>query len=187
MDKQLIPLITPDMYRNLPDQTTEILNRLIMEVNDSRLATMEMINAIIVLQNKVEELEHNPIPPEPTEDFIQILAFDPQLMGHETGQCLKNCRLGFGIQTGTSTTAYNDMLYNKDHGTLHEEIYPPSNIQVPIYIRTFGPNHHVVVWDQGTVYDDGLVRSDWLNYYGAQNIFGWGELMDTVRVVMPES
>lgn len=187
MDKQLIPLITPDMYRNLPDQTTEILNRLIMEVNESRLLNYEMTNAIIVLQKQVADLEHSPIPPEPTEGFTQILAFDPQLMGHETGQCLKNCRLGFGIQTGTSTTAYNDMLYNKDHGTLHEEIYPPSNVQVPIYIRTFGPNHHVVVWDQGTVYDDGLVRSDWLNYYGAQNIFGWGELMDTVRVVMPES
>ena len=189
MISHLIPLLTADMFSNYPDQTTEVLNRLITEANDSRLATMEIMNAIIVLQNKVKELEHNPIPPEPTGDFQQILAFYPEDMGHQSGMCLKNVQDGFHITAvpGGPTTAYLDMLYNKDAGTLHEEIYPPANVQVPIYIRTFGPNHHVVVWDQGTVYDDGIVRLDWLDYYGASNIFGWGELVDTVRVVSPVS
>jgi hypothetical protein len=34
MAKQLIPRITPEMLKNLPDQTCEILNRVIDEVNN---------------------------------------------------------------------------------------------------------------------------------------------------------
>lgn len=34
MNKQLIPRVTPDMLRNQPDQTTDILNHVIDAVNE---------------------------------------------------------------------------------------------------------------------------------------------------------
>lgn len=34
MTKQKIPRLTPDMFRNLPDQTTEIINRVIDAINN---------------------------------------------------------------------------------------------------------------------------------------------------------
>ena len=189
MDKQLIPLITPEMYRNLPDQTTEILNRLVYEVNTYRLNMLELQNEIIVLKQKVADLEPSPTPPTPQADFQQVLNFYPEDMGDTSGWCLQNVMEGFHIPVWASgiDSAYQDMLWNKNNGTLHEEIYPPVNIAVPIYIRTFGPYHHVVAWDHGVVYDDKVRRDDWVNYFGAQNIWGWGEYCDGVRVVSPVS
>lgn len=70
------------------------------------------------------------------------------------------------------------------NGTLHDANgYPPNYIQVPVYIDTGIPEGHVVVWDKGTVYSDGVLISGGLSYYGLSNIWGWGELCDGVRVV----
>lgn len=180
-----IPYITPDMYRNLPDQTTEILNRLIDEINECDAYKVEITNEILAIKKQLANSQ--PTPPTPSGDFQQVLAFYPQNMGTTPGMCLQNCRLGFNIQTGTYPSAYADMLAQKNGGTLHEELYPPANVQVPIYIRTGADGQHVVVWDQGTVYSDGVVINDWVSYYGAQNVYGWGELCDDVRVVTPLS
>lgn len=180
MNKQLIPLLTTEEFRSLPDQTTEILNRLITEVNDRRNELIDITNAIIVLQKQVKNLQPTPTPP--TGEWTQILAFDINQMGTTPNECLKNTRLGFGIQSGTYPTAKADMDSQIANGTLHAGT-PPDNIAVPIYYDGWAvvPEGHAAVWDHGTVYSDGVeypsIESVTVNYTG------WGELCDGVRVV----
>ena len=182
-----IPYITPDMYRNLPDQTTEILNRLIDEANERDAYLIEITNEIIAIKRQLAG--DGPTPPSPTGEWQQILTFYPGDMGTAEGLCLVNVMDGFHIPVWDSHigSAYEDMLWNKNNGTLHEELYPPADIAVPIYIRTIGPYHHIVAWDHGVVYDDKVRRDNWVDYFGAQNIWGWGEYCDGVRVVAPIS
>lgn len=183
MAKQRIPLITTEMYRNLPDQTTEILNRLITEVNDNRLDLTEITNAIIVLQNQIKKLGPAPIP---AGDWQQILAFHIEDMGTTPNMCLQNTREGFGIQTATFASAKEDMDSQIQNGTLHAGT-PPLNISVPLYYDGWSlvPDGHAAVWDHGVVYSDGVryasINSVTVNYTG------WGELCDGVRVVAPAS
>lgn len=180
-----IPLLTVDMFSHLPDQTTELINRLVEEVNEYRYTTQELTNEIIVLKNQVKGLTPTPTPPTPSGTYQQVLTFVPQDMGTTIGQCLANVMAGFHIQAypGNPTTAFEDMLLNRSSGTLHEEIYPPADISVPIYIRTGTDAQHVVAWHHGVVYSDGAIKNDWVEYYGEQNIYGWGELCDGIRVV----
>lgn len=180
MIKQLIPRITPEMLSRYPDQTTEILNRAIDTINQLNSDVFEIQAYLIKQKNNPE-----PTPPTPVSGYTQLLEFNPNRMGTTSGWCLRNVMQGFGLtaHAGGSANAYADMIYNKTHGTLHEEIYPPDDISVPIYIRTGSDNDHVVAWHHGVVYSDGVVISDWVNYYGAENIYGWGELCNTDRVV----
>lgn len=183
MISHLIPFISTEMYRHLPDQTTEILNRLITEVNENRLTMAEMTNAIVVLRQQVADLEKaQPVPPTPTPtgEWSQVLAFNPADMGTVAGECLKNVRLGFGIQTGTFPSAYADMVYQRNNGTLHAED-PPMDVAVPVYCGSGTPNGHVVAWDHGVVYSDGVLVPEGLNHWSV--IYGWGECCDNVRVV----
>lgn len=117
--------------------------------------------------------------------WVQVLSFNPSNMGSAAGMCLLNCMQGFGIAPypGGSEGAYEDMLRNLNAGTLHEEIYPPDDVSVPVYIRTGAPHEHIGVWHRGTFYSDGVIINNWVQYYGAQNIYGWGELCDGIRVV----
>ncbi len=182
-----IQSITPQIIRNTPDQFSYILNRLIDEVNNQGKENAALKEQLAVLAKKVEELE--PTPPEPQGDWAQVLQFDAANMGTTLGYCLQNVMAGFGITPypGGSPDAFSDMLYNQAQGTLHEETYPPANIAVPIYIRTGAEYQHVVAWDHGVVYSDGVVINNWVDYYGEQNIYGWGELCDKIRVVEPLS
>lgn len=180
MAQQLIPLITPDMFRNLPDQTTEILNRLITEVNSARLERMEITNTIIALQKQVKNLQPQPGP----SGWTQVLQFELARMGAIPDHCLENTRLGFGIQQGHFNTARLDMESQIANGTLHYGT-PPSDIAVPIYYDNERTEGHVAVWDHGIVYSDKV-------QYGsidavASGYKGWGELCDNVRVVSPAS
>lgn len=178
MAKQRIPNITPDMYRNLPDQTTEILNRLIYEVNDFQRQLTEITNAIIVLQKEVQNIEPCPVP----GDWIQILQFNLENMGNIPTMCLQNTRLGFGIQTGHFQTAREDMESQIANGTLHPGL-PPSGIAVPIYYNNSIPAGHVAVWDHGRVYSD---KVEYPNIDAVDSGYaGWGELCDNTRVVSP--
>lgn len=185
MNEHLIPLMTTEVFRKLPDQATELINRLVYEANENKLSMAELTNEIIVLKQQVADLEKaQPIPPSPTPtgEWQQILQFYPEDMGHEAGMCLKNCRLGYHIPNGTSTSAYNDMLYNRSQGTLHEET-PPVDIAVPVYCGSGTVNGHVVVWDHGVVWSDGEIVPEGLSHWNV--VYGWGELCDHVRVVMP--
>ena len=170
------------MYRNLPDQTTEILNRLIYEVNDFQRQLTEITNAIIVLQKEIKNIQPCPTP----EDWVQLLLFDLSHMGTTQGMCLQNTRLGFGIQTGHFPSARADMESQIANGTLHEGT-PPSDISVPIYYANydFTPDGHVAVWDHGRIYSDGTEYPSIASV--ASNYMGWGELCDNTRVVSPAS
>lgn len=121
--------------------------------------------------------------PGPLPEWKQILTFNPADMGTTPGWCLQNCRLGFGIPYGTYASARADWNAQIANGTLHQEIYPPADIQVPIYIDTGTADGHVGVWDRGTFYSDGYIINDFVSYYGEANIIGWGELCDGGRVV----
>lgn len=109
----------------------------------------------------------------------QVRSFSPAKMGKKPKWCLMNCRLGFGINKGTFASAKMDMEHQRKTGTLHAG-KPPADIQVPVYCDTLSADEHVVVWDRGTVYEDGYVRSRGL---GGLALFGWGECCDGVRVV----
>lgn len=125
--------------------------------------------------------EYNP--PSPVT-WTQVRSFDHNDMGTTVGWCLMNCRLGFGIQSGTFASAIADMQSQRANGTLHGAgTTPPSYLQVPVYIDTGTVDGHVVVWDKGTVWSDGVRISQGLSYYGLSNVWGWGELCDGVRVV----
>lgn len=182
MRQQRIPLLTTEEFRRFPDQTVEVLNRLIAEVNQYQADRTEITNAILSLRKQVKNISPLPPSPTPTGEWQQVLAFYPEDMGHEAGMCLKNCRLGYHIPNGTSTSAYNDMLYNRSQGTLHEET-PPADIAVPVYCGSGTVNGHVVVWDHGVVWSDGEIVPEGLSHWNV--VYGWGELCDHVRVVMP--
>ena len=120
----------------------------------------------------------------PPAQWSQLKTFKLANMGTTPGMCLQNCRLGFGINTGTYANAISDMQAQKNNGTLHDaKSTPPDTLQVPVYIDTGSSDGHVVVWDKGTVYSDGTKITAGLSYYGMNNIWGWGELCDGVRVV----
>ena len=184
MNKQLIPLISVEMYRHLPDQTTDVINRLITEVNENRLLMQEMTDAIIVLRQQVADLRPSPVPPTPTGDWVQLVPFDIQHMGSTPGRCLENVCLGYGYAGGIYNSAREDMEAQIANGTLHAGT-PPADIAVPIYYSNFyySVDGHAAVWDHGTVYSDGVeypsIDAVTTNYTG------WGELVNGHRVVSP--
>lgn len=108
----------------------------------------------------------------------QKQPFDLAKMGSQSGYCLKNVRLAFGIPP-----LYHDakeaMLANKDAGTLHDISTLPKNVAVPVFVDTSSINEHVEVADHGTFYSDAKKVSDPMN----QKFFGWGETLNGVRVV----
>lgn len=108
--------------------------------------------------------------------YEQIKTFYPKEMGNKKGWCLQNCRLGFRIYTGKYASAKSAMQAGKKNGTYHDG-KPPTNVAVPVYIYTTGQYGHVVVCDKGVWYEDGKKKSS------QNNILGWDEMMDGVRVV----
>lgn len=181
MNKQRIPFITPEMFRELPDQTTEIINRLVTEVNDLELSNIELTNAIIALRKAIKNLSPTPTP-TPTGDWVQLVPFDIQHMGSTPGRCLENVCLGYGYAGGVYNSAREDMEAQIANGTLHAGT-PPADIAVPIYYSNFyySVDGHAAVWDHGTVYSDGVeypsIDAVTTNYTG------WGELVNSHRVV----
>lgn len=182
MAKQLIPRITPAMLSHNPDQVSEILNRLIRITNEADWEGLQV--QVNELRKKLTPAPGPEPTPTPTGAYSQVLQFDPNRMGRAQGWCLQNCREGFGINVGHMPGAYEDMLWNKEHGYLHEETYPPADISVPIYIYTGMPHQHIVVWHHGVVYSDGVVIPNWVSYFGEQNIYGWAEYCDNNQVVV---
>lgn len=108
----------------------------------------------------------------------QIKSFDINKMGHKPGYCLQNVRLGFGIGS-LFDDAKEDMLNNKYKGTLHPMSTLPKDIQVPVYVDSTSRHEHIIAYDRGTYYSDGKK----LNSIKNINFFGWGELLENVRVV----
>ena len=161
MPRQLFPRITPVMLDRNPDQVCDILNRAIGEMNTIYQSIDAINNGIISIKNRISALENAPTPSY--TEFVQTMLFNSANMGSTPGMCLQNCRKGFGIQSGTFPNARADWESQIAKGTLQTG------------------NGHVVVWDRGTVWEDGSVVPNGLTHYS--HIIGWGELCDGVRVV----
>lgn len=110
--------------------------------------------------------------------YKQVLTFDINRMGTKPGWCLQNCRLGFGIASGTFPSACADKQSQQANGTLHSFSTIPNNVAVPIYTSGIDSNEHVLVYDRGTYYQDGYKIG-----YPTGTIYGWGEFCDGKRVV----
>lgn len=183
MNEHLIPLMTTEVFRKLPDQATELINRLVYEANENKLAMAELTNEIIVLKQQVADLQPTPpTPPTPTGDWVQVLAFDVTRMGTTPGLCLGNVQLGYGFEYGDYNSAREDMNAQIANGTLHAEL-PPADVAVPIYYNNSMAAGHVAVSDHGIIYSDGVM-------YGSIDAVtsgyrGWGELVGGHRVVAP--
>lgn len=108
----------------------------------------------------------------------QVKEFDINKMGTTKGMCLMNCRLGFGIMTGTYPSAKADMEAQKKEGTFHTTGLP-DNVAVPVYFDTSSPYEHVMIDDHTTFYSDGKHITSLVGW----KIIGWGEKCDGVRVV----
>lgn len=106
----------------------------------------------------------------------QVKNFNIKQMGTRRGWCLMNAREGFGITKGSFPSAVADMRSQKKNGTLHP-MPCPDNVAVPVYVDTTSAYEHIMVYDHGVYYSDGLKVGK------PSNIFGWGELCDGVRVV----
>lgn len=111
----------------------------------------------------------------------QVKSFNPNLMGRRRGMCLQNCRLGFGIKSGKYASAKADMQAQRKSGTLHSINTLPGNVAVPVYVDTNSQYEHVLVYNRGAWWSDGVRVNGWRSVGFA--CFGWGELCDGTRVV----
>lgn len=116
-------------------------------------------------------------------NFEQVKEANVGKMGRVKGWCLQNVRLAFGIPTGKFASAKDDMLSQKNAGTLHDISTLPENVSVPVYIDSASKYEHVILSHQGVFYEDGsrISRTKYKKY------FGWGEYCDGVRVVKKTS
>lgn len=111
----------------------------------------------------------------------QVKSFNIGKMGRKKGMCLQNCRLGFGINTGKYASAKADMQAQKKAGTLHPINTLPQNLSVPVYVDSNSKYEHVLVYDKGVWWSDGIRVNGWRTTGSA--CYGWGELCDGTRVV----
>lgn len=109
----------------------------------------------------------------------QVRQFNINKMGKQAGWCLRNVSMGFGITSANFPSAKADMQSQSKNGTLHHISTLPNNVAVPVYIDTTSIYEHVVVYDHGTWYSDGVKISAPNSKY----VFGWGELCGGERVV----
>lgn len=108
----------------------------------------------------------------------QLQYFDKYSMGKEKGYCLRNVRQAFDIPAKFNS-AFDDLKNNIAKGTFHDMKTLPTNVAVPVYVDTASKYEHIIVSDKGKFYSDGK------RLYITKNVkfFGWGELINDVRVV----
>ena len=100
--------------------------------------------------------------------WTQVKAFNPSKMGTRKGYCLMNCRLGFGIPSGTYPSAKADMEAQRRNGTLHTGAIP-TNVAVPVYIDSTSKYEHVIVADHGVWLGRVLRRGESSEIYCRSN------------------
>lgn len=107
----------------------------------------------------------------------QIIPFNLSKMGHRTGYCLQNVRLGYALPANFGS-AKEDYLYNKNKNAIHDILTVPLNCSVPVYADTANPNEHILISVNGKFYSDGVIIDKNKFKY-----FGWGEYCEGKRVV----
>ena len=109
--------------------------------------------------------------------YKQKISFNLSKMGHKTGYCLQNVRLGFGL-SAKFKDAKEDYEFNKRHMALHDILTVPLNCTVPVYADTKNIHEHILVSINGKFYSDGVIIDK--NKY---KYFGWGEYCEGEKVV----
>lgn len=107
----------------------------------------------------------------------QKIPFNLSKMGHKTGMCLQNVRLGYGLPPKFKD-AKEDYEFNKKHNAIHDILTVPLNCTVPVYADTKNVHEHILVSINGTFYSDGvIINKNSFKYYG------WGEYCEGSKVV----
>lgn len=107
----------------------------------------------------------------------QKINFNLAKMGHKSGYCLQNVRLGYGLEPRFKD-AKEDYEFNKRHNAIHNILTVPLNCAVPVYADTKNVHEHILVSINGNFYSDGvLINKDSFKY------FGWGEYCEGIKVV----
>ena len=109
--------------------------------------------------------------------YKQKISFNLSKMGHKTGYCLQNVRLGFNLPPKFSD-AKEDYEFNKKHNAIHDILTVPLNCTVPVYADTKNIHEHILVSINGKFYSDGVIIDK--NKY---KYFGWGEYCEGTRIV----
>jgi hypothetical protein len=114
----------------------------------------------------------------------QIKPFDQSKAGKEKLMCLKNTRLGYGIdkKCTNATDAWN-------HTRQHRDRNVPLGVDVPLfyYFKTSKGNegHINVRLANGKVWSDGEIFANIADYEAKRvpDFIGWGESVNDVRVI----
>ena len=112
--------------------------------------------------------------------YRQLRGFNQSAAGKIKGFCLRNVRLGYGIQAkyANAITAWN-------HTQQHRDRNVPLGVDVPLFY-TWGSDGHINVrLADGRVWSDGEIFSSIADYEAKRepNFIGWGESVNDVRVI----
>ena len=109
--------------------------------------------------------------------LVQLKLFDPKKMGTKINYCLRNVRLGYGIDPKWSD-AKEAMNENRVKGTLYDLNTIPNNVSVPVFTDKYpsAKYGHVKVCHNGVFYDNGKVCKK------PSNNYKWGLWLNGVKV-----
>lgn len=103
--------------------------------------------------------------------------------------CLLDVREAFGVTNAGFPTAIAN--WNANSAVNHPNQTPPSNIAVPIFFTYSGPDGHVCLWDNGTIYTSSAHGKQiftsiqaLINWMGQDfKYLGWSEEIEKTPVV----
>lgn len=103
--------------------------------------------------------------------------------------CLNDVREAFGVTNVGYPTAIAN--WNASTEFNHPNQTPPSNVAVPIYFTYSGPDGHVCLWDNGTIYTSSAKGKQiftsiqaLINWMGEGfHYLGWSEMIEKTSVV----
>jgi len=103
--------------------------------------------------------------------------------------CLMDVFEAFGVTNAGYATAIAN--WNATTEFNHPNQTPPSNVAVPIYFTYSGPDGHVCLWDNGTIYTSSAQGKQiftsiqaLINWMGESfHYLGWSEMVEKTSVV----
>jgi len=105
------------------------------------------------------------------------------------GMCLNDVRMAFNVANVGYPTAIAN--WNASTEFNHPNQTPPSNVAVPIYFTYSGPDGHVCLWDNGTIYTSSAKGKEIFTSIQALinwmdegfHYLGWSETIEKTPVV----
>lgn len=100
--------------------------------------------------------------------YTQVRACNIAKMGRKNGWCLNNVKAAYGI-TQSGTSAKVQLEAEKKAGRFHTGA-APTNVAVPVFLKTNSQNGHVMISYFGQIYSDGLKAN-----IKQSSLAGWSE------------